>query len=124
MDEQLKELMRQLQEQKVGQVIEQNASQNDIQEMAAMEPPRPDYSNAIKKDRFNKIKQYVGNLPNTVAVDPNYVVPVPTREVYPSQEKLSAQQQAFKSIRDAFNGDPEYRTMEEIERLRKVIGSK
>jgi hypothetical protein len=121
MDEQLKKLMEEIQRQKLGKVVETPANEEPIiEDLAAMEPPRPDYSNAIKKPEFSKLKEYMGNLPNKVALDPNYVAPVQTKEVYPSPEALSKQQQALKSIRDSFNEAPD----QQILRMKRNLGIK
>lgn len=121
MDEQLKKLMEEIQRQKLGKVVEQPAEQEPtIEDLAAMEPPRPDYSNAIKKPEFSKIKEYMGATPNTVKIDPNYVPPVLTKEVYPTTEQLSKQEKALKSIRDSFSETPD----QQIQRMKRNLGIK
>jgi hypothetical protein len=121
MDEQLKKLMEEIQRQKLGKVVEQPTQEEpSMEELAAMEPPRPDYSNAVQKPQFNKIKEYMNNLPNTLKPDENYVAPVATKEVYPSPEKLNKQQQALKSIRDSFSETPDQQML----RMKRNLGFK
>lgn len=119
MDDELRKLAQQIQAQKLGTISEED--QNAIQKIASMEPPRPDYSNAIKKDRFNRTKQMLGALPNTVVVDDNYVAPIATREVYPTEEQLLSQRdQISKAFEDRVSETPE----QQILRAKRNLGLK
>lgn len=125
MDEQLKKLVEQIQAQNLGKIVAPEKKELSIQDYAQMEPPRPDYSDQAKPSNFNKTKEYIKTMNNSLVVDPNFISKPSIREVYPTPEQeLNAQQQAFKSIREAFNGDPDYKTLDEIERLKKLSGSK
>jgi hypothetical protein len=124
MDEELKQMMEKLrQQQEAGgfQVTETPS----IDEQAIMEPPRPDYSEAVaqQKPQYSKIAEHIKNLNTNIAVDPNYKQPIPTREVYPSEEKLNAQQEAMKAITGSVHGK-DFNSIKQIENLRKVLGSK
>lgn len=122
MDEGLKYMMEQLRLKQAAAAASGQAEEEipSIEEGA----PRPDYSNAVSnKPKFARIAEQIGGLNNEIKVDDAFVAPVPTREVYPSQEKINAQEQAFKSIRGALHGQ-DFNTIDQIENLKKQLGNK
>lgn len=129
MDNDLKKLVQQIREAQLGQIVEEPSQVEEkdltIADYASMGSPRDQFPNEIRKPKFEKMQQYIRNLPSTVVADENYVAQPNTKYTYPTKEQeLNAQQKFFKSVREAFNGDPSERTIDEIERLRKIIGSK
>lgn len=124
MNDDFKKLVEQLrQQQDAGgfQVVDDVPS---VEEQARMEPPRPDYSQAISdKPRYPKVVEHIRNLNNKIEVDPNFKPTPRDIDVYPSEEQLSQREKSMNAIQGSLHGN-DFNTIKQIENLKKALGSK
>lgn len=113
MDQDLKELIEKLRQQQEGfQVV----GSPTVEEQSMMEPPRPDYSNAIAPSKkYSKIIEHV---------QPNSRSQIPSEQISPAAKEFSNDQVgSIQAINDSLHGSG-FNSAKQIDNLKKLFGSK